>query len=166
MLLATWNIKDFDSRRRRRPESRFHIAEILSAFDLVAIQEVGDDLTDLREVMKVLGDSWAYFAAETAGLTRQRLVFLYARRKVRFQSGAGQVVLSKRDAHPGRFVAGTFSEPPRPYTLGSRLVRIQLVRSFCCTVAQKLAGPVPDRAASRRRGCARRSGATRSTGRL
>lgn len=57
MLLATWNIKDFDSRRRRRPEGRFYIAEILSAFDLVAIQEVGDDLTDLREVMKVLGDS-------------------------------------------------------------------------------------------------------------
>ena len=42
LLLATWNIRDFDSNKfrhgPRETESFYYIAEIVSAFDLVAIQ--------------------------------------------------------------------------------------------------------------------------------
>ena len=44
LLLATWNLRDFDSNKfghgPRLGESFFYIAEIISSFDLVAIQEV------------------------------------------------------------------------------------------------------------------------------
>jgi endonuclease/exonuclease/phosphatase family metal-dependent hydrolase len=44
MLLATWNIRDFDSNKfgfgPRLPETFYYIAEIISCFDLVAVQEV------------------------------------------------------------------------------------------------------------------------------
>lgn len=48
LLLATWNIRDFDSNKfkegPRLAESFHYIAEIISAFDLVAIQEVNEDM--------------------------------------------------------------------------------------------------------------------------
>ena len=47
--LATWNIREFGKLRygRRRNRAAIHyIAEILSQFDLIAITEVRDDLTD------------------------------------------------------------------------------------------------------------------------
>src|SRR5437763_16496669 len=43
LLLATWNIREFDSPKYgwRTAEPYFYIAEILSHLDLIAIQEVG-----------------------------------------------------------------------------------------------------------------------------
>ena len=42
LLLATWNIREFDTRNHgvRGDESMSYIAEIVSRFDLVAVQEV------------------------------------------------------------------------------------------------------------------------------
>src|SRR5262245_34728310 len=57
LLLATWNIRDFDSNKfhfgPRLPETFFYIAEIISCFDLVAVQEVNRDLGALRTVMNI-----------------------------------------------------------------------------------------------------------------
>ena len=49
LLLASWNIREFDSGKYgwRSKESYYYIAEILSRFDLVAVQEVRDALADL-----------------------------------------------------------------------------------------------------------------------
>jgi hypothetical protein len=48
LLLATWNIRDFDSNKfgwgHRLPETYYYLAEILGCFDLVAVQEVNRDL--------------------------------------------------------------------------------------------------------------------------
>jgi hypothetical protein len=59
LILATWNLRDFDSNKfghgPRLKESFFYIAEIISAFDIVAVQEVNDDLTALHIVMRILG---------------------------------------------------------------------------------------------------------------
>ncbi len=45
LLLATWNIRDLGKRNRRGygrrlPESHFYIAEVISRFDFVAMQQV------------------------------------------------------------------------------------------------------------------------------
>ena len=49
MLLGTWNIRDFGKaenlrkgRGPRLPETHFYIAEVISRFDFVAVQEVND----------------------------------------------------------------------------------------------------------------------------
>ncbi len=46
LLLATWNIREFDSGKYgyRDDEAYYYIAEILSRFDLIAIQEVRSGL--------------------------------------------------------------------------------------------------------------------------
>lgn len=100
LLLATWNIRDFDSNKfghgPRLKESFFYIAEIISAFDLVAVQEVNEDLSALKTVMRILGSDWDYIATDsTEGRSgnMERMAFVYDTRKVRFQKIAGEVVL-------------------------------------------------------------------------
>ena len=48
LLLATWNIRDFDSNKfghgPRLRESLHYLAEIIARFDLIAVQEVNRDL--------------------------------------------------------------------------------------------------------------------------
>ncbi len=100
LLLATWNIRDFDSNKfgygPRLPETFFYIAEIISCFDLVAVQEVNRDLSALEAVMAILGSEWDYIATdptEGTGGNQERMAFLYNREKVRFRKIAGEVVL-------------------------------------------------------------------------
>ena len=100
LLLATWNIRDFDSNKfgwgYRLPESFYYIAEIISCFDLVAIQEVNRDLTALDKVLAILGNEWDYIATDTTegtGGNEERMAFLYNKEKVRFRRIAGEIVL-------------------------------------------------------------------------
>ena len=62
LLPATWNIRDFDSNKfghgYRLSESYYYIAEIISAFDLVAVQELNEDLRALRRVKDILSPTW------------------------------------------------------------------------------------------------------------
>ena len=98
LLLATWNIREFDSPAygKRGLESLYYIAEIISHFDLVAIQEVREDLDALEEVKDLLGFQWNYIATDVTEGTRgnrERMAFLFDARKVRFGNIAGEVVI-------------------------------------------------------------------------
>ncbi len=101
LLLATWNVRDFDKENRRGygdrlTESLFYIAEIISRFDLVAMQEV-NRLNELQTVMNILGPNWSFIATDIsdplAGGNGERMTFLYDRRKVLFRNIAGEIVL-------------------------------------------------------------------------
>lgn len=102
LLLATWNIRDFGkpgSRRgwgKRLPETWFYIAEVLSRFDFVAVQEV-NELREWETVMDILGREWDYIATDetdrSLGGNGERMVFAWDRRKVWFQNVAGEIVL-------------------------------------------------------------------------
>jgi len=98
LLLATWNLREFDSSTwgDRLPESYAYIAEIISRFDLVAIQEVRDDLTALERLRSRLGKHWSYLGSDvTEGGegNHERLAFLYDTRSVQFLGIAGELVL-------------------------------------------------------------------------
>jgi endonuclease/exonuclease/phosphatase family metal-dependent hydrolase len=100
LLLATWNIRDFDSNKfkfgPRLPESLFYIAEIISCFDLVAVQEVNRDLSALEKVMRILGREWDYIvtdATEGPSGNEERMAFVYNTEKVLFRKVAGEIVL-------------------------------------------------------------------------
>lgn len=101
LLLATWNIRDFDKTNRRgfgdrQTESHFYIAEILSRFDFVAVQEV-NELDEWEAVMDILGRNWDYIATDVTdpklGGNGERLTFAFDKRKVAFQNIAGEIVL-------------------------------------------------------------------------
>ncbi len=100
LLLATWNIRDFGAGRLnpspRLPESFFYLAEIVSCFDLVALQEVNRKLEDFDRLVAILGPTWDYILTDategTAG-NGERMAFLFRRDKVRFGKIAGEIVL-------------------------------------------------------------------------
>jgi len=98
ILLATWNIRDFDKPAfgDRLDESIYYIAEIMSHFDLIAVQEVYKDLNGLNRVMAVLGGDWKYIVTdETTGDqgNGERMAFVYDSGKVSFGGLAGELVL-------------------------------------------------------------------------
>ncbi len=75
LLIATWNLTAFGAHDR----ALWHLglmAEILAPFDVVAVQEVGEDLTHLEVLLGKLGDQWRalYTGVEGDG---ERLGFLY-----------------------------------------------------------------------------------------
>jgi endonuclease/exonuclease/phosphatase family metal-dependent hydrolase len=100
LIVGTWNIRNFDDNRfkngPRLPESMRYIAEIVSAFDILAIQEINRDLGPLNRLMKILGYGYDYIITDvTEGRSgnRERLGFIFNKEKVRFKGVAGEVVL-------------------------------------------------------------------------
>ncbi len=102
LLLATWNIRDLGKsgpkHGKRTLEDLFYIAEIISNFDLVAVQEV-NDLEDWEFIMKILGRDWDYIATDVSewadGGNGERMTFVFDKRKVWFKNIAGEIVLSR-----------------------------------------------------------------------
>ncbi|WP_111708028.1 endonuclease/exonuclease/phosphatase family protein [Lutibacter citreus] len=102
LLIATWNIRDFDSNKfkhgPRLNESYFYIAQIVSEFDLIAVQEVNKNLRALNKLMYLLGNKWDYITTDiTTGKSgnQERMTFIYDTRRVSFKNVAGEVVLPK-----------------------------------------------------------------------
>lgn len=98
LLLATWNIRDFDKPAygKRVDEAHYYIAEIISHFDLVALQEIYRDLDGLDRVMEILGSHWDRIftdASEGKQGNDERLAFVFDTRKVVFGGMAGEMVL-------------------------------------------------------------------------
>jgi endonuclease/exonuclease/phosphatase family metal-dependent hydrolase len=98
LLLATWNIREFDSSSygARTREPLLYMAEIISRFDLVAVQEVREDLEALNRLRHYLGRWWEYVLTDvTEGKpgNRERMAFLYDSRKVNFGGLAGEIVI-------------------------------------------------------------------------
>ncbi len=100
LRLATWNLREFDSSSYgyRLPEAKAYIAEILSNFHLVALQEIRRDLRPLQEVLRLLGPSWSYIATDvTEGTSgnRERMAFVYDTDRVWFRNVAGELTLPR-----------------------------------------------------------------------
>jgi endonuclease/exonuclease/phosphatase family metal-dependent hydrolase len=96
LLLASWNIREFGDNRRN--ESLHYLAEIISRFDLIAIQEVSSNMKGLQKLMALLGYDWDYFCTDsTEGSAGgwERMAFLYDKSKIHFKNIAGEIVLPK-----------------------------------------------------------------------
>jgi hypothetical protein len=99
VLIASWNIREFDSRKYggRLDDAFYYIAEVLSHFDLIAIQEVREDLSALERMQNLLGGWWKYLVTDVAdsknGGNGERMAFLFDSRKVIFGGLAGEIVL-------------------------------------------------------------------------
>jgi endonuclease/exonuclease/phosphatase family metal-dependent hydrolase len=90
--IATWNIREFGKRPRRKA-SLHYIAQIIGQFDLVCLVEVRDNVSDLSKVLQYLGDYWRVvfsdYVADPGG-NRERLAFVYDHRAVTFTGLASQ----------------------------------------------------------------------------
>lgn len=101
LLLATWNVRDLGKRNRRGygprlKETHYYLAEVLSRFDFVAVQEV-NELPEWERIVDILGPDWDYLATDVShdqlGGNGERLTYVFDRRKVKFCKIAGEIVL-------------------------------------------------------------------------
>ncbi len=103
--IATWNIREFG--KVQRSEAAVHyIAEIIGEFDVVAIVELRDNLTDLDRVMKILGPFWravySDYNTDPAG-NRERIGFVYDRRAADITGLAAEADPPKKKGADGEY---------------------------------------------------------------
>ena len=104
LILGSWNIRNFDDDRfnngPRLTESFYYMSEIISHFDIVAIQEVCEDLAPLDKLKGLLGRQYEYIVTDVThsglGGNKERLGFIYNKNKVKFKGVAGEIVLPKK----------------------------------------------------------------------
>ena len=133
LLLATWNIRDLGKngakQGQRTQEDLFYLAEIISKFDLVAVQEV-NDLDDWEDIMHILGDDWNYIATDISehseGGNGERMTFVFDTRKVSFKNIAGEIVLSRANLVTKNVVDGADDVPEH----GRQFARTPFLVSF------------------------------------
>lgn len=107
LLIATWNIRSFGSLTRKwtseakdSPKRDLRglraISEIISRFDVVAIQEVVGNLRALRDMIRFLGDEWGFLMTDVtlgeAG-NNERMAYVFDRRRVRPSGLACELVV-------------------------------------------------------------------------
>lgn len=107
LLIASWNIRSFSSLTREwtagasDSPKRDHrglraIIEILSRFDVIAIQELQGNLRALRDTMQFLGDDWSFLMTDvTLGDegNNERLAFIFNRTRVQPSGLAAELVV-------------------------------------------------------------------------
>ena len=109
LLVATWNIRSFSSLTRKwtaagsdSPKRDLRglraIIEILSRFDVIAIQELKGNLRALRDTLRFLGDDWGFLMTDvTAGDAgnQERLGFIFDRTRARPSGLAAEIVVPR-----------------------------------------------------------------------
>lgn len=123
VLIATWNIAHFRSLTRkwssssndspkRDYRSLWAITEIISRFDVVAIQEVGSDFTALRAAMKVLGPNWSFLMTDrNAGQSgnNEHIAYIFDTTRMSLSGLAGELVVPDEAKEFG-FDEGSFKK--------------------------------------------------------
>ena len=147
VLVGTWNIRAFGpvhpkwdenpASPKRNLRAMAYIVEIIRRFDVVAIQEVKEDLSGLLLLMEWLGPDWGFLVTDkTAGSAgnTERLACVFDRRRVRPSGLAGEIVLPPIDkGNPAQQFART------PYIVGFQAGAEQ----FVLLTAHIMYGKVP-----------------------
>jgi endonuclease/exonuclease/phosphatase family metal-dependent hydrolase len=109
--IGTWNIREFGNTTyggRDTYEPLYYMAEIISNFDIAALQEVRGDLREFLDLLRILGPDWDYLATDVTDWKAgngERMVFLFNRSRVQFRHIAGELTLPD-----GKKVLASFGE--------------------------------------------------------
>ena len=119
LLLATWSLRQFGKSTNipaDQNESLLYMAQVISSFDLVALQEVDRNLKRLRSLTDVLGPDWNVLVSETAPGNwgnNERFAILYYTPRVEFRNFSGQVILPpKRGVGEKPVLVEQLARPP------------------------------------------------------
>lgn len=95
LLLATWNIANLGLQKRRGQDYQL-LAELIGWFDLVALQEVNDNLQGFRAIQQHLPAPYRALFSDRAG-NDERLAFLYDTQKVTLLEKVGEVGIPPKE---------------------------------------------------------------------
>lgn len=107
ILIATWNIRAFGNLTRkwdsddsdspkRDLHSIFCIAEIISRFDIIAVQEVKSNIRALRDTLKILGNNWSLILTDVSkgdSGNGERMAYIFDTRRIQLSGLAGELVI-------------------------------------------------------------------------
>jgi endonuclease/exonuclease/phosphatase family metal-dependent hydrolase len=110
LLIATWNIRAFGDLTEKwtvsdsdSPKRNLHalrcITEIISRFDVIAVQEVKGNIKSLRHMLKALGPNWSFVLTDvTKGDpgNDERMAFIFDNRRVQMSGLACEIVLPQK----------------------------------------------------------------------
>jgi endonuclease/exonuclease/phosphatase family metal-dependent hydrolase len=99
--IATWNIREF-GKKPRREDSIHYIAEIVYQFDLIAITELRDNISDLARLMEILGPYWRVVFSDFTpdrGGNKERMAYLYDNRALKFTGLAAEADAPRKKNH-------------------------------------------------------------------
>lgn len=95
LLVATWNIANLGLQKRREEDYRL-IAEMLSWFDIVAVQEVNDNLVGLRSIQEYLPREYRVIFSDPAG-NNERMTFIFDGSKITPLEKFGEIDVPPQD---------------------------------------------------------------------
>lgn len=144
LLIATWNIAQFSNiqhqwhvpaKSKLSPKRDLRcllvICEILSRFDVIAVQEVKGNLRALRYAMKILGPNWGFLMTDVsqgnAG-NHERMAFIYDTTRVSLSGLAGELVVPD-EADKFGFSKKSFKKQfaRNPYAVSFRSARTEFI---------------------------------------
>ena len=83
VLMGSFNIRKLGSARSRNPATWEFLADVCRSFDLLAVQEIMDDLSGLRRLMSLLGPEFSMVVSDQTGVfpgepgVGERMGFIY-----------------------------------------------------------------------------------------
>ncbi len=95
LLLATWNIANLGLQQRRERDYRI-LAEIISWFDLIAVQEVHDNLAGLRGIQEHLPEDYQAVFSDKGG-NEERGGFFYDASKIGQLELVGEIAIPPKE---------------------------------------------------------------------
>ena len=128
LLCATWNLTNFGLQNRSDDDIKL-MAEVVSWFDLIAIQEISDSLEHLRKLLASLPDSYDIIISDIGG-NDERAGFIYDSDKVLRLEMAAEVAVPPGDHRNIRLkgVSGAFEGFDRnPYVVAFKAGNLEFM---------------------------------------
>ena len=125
VLLGSFNIRKLGSSRSRNLDTWEFLATVCRSFDLLAVQEIMDDLSGLRRLMSLLGSEFSLVVSDQTGVfpgepgLGERLGFIYRWKEVERMEVASDVTYDRTkviDSIANNY--GTFIGNMAPYAKG------------------------------------------------
>jgi len=95
LLIASWNIANLGLQKRHLDHYKL-IAEILSWFDIVAIQEVNYNLEGIRDIESELPSHYDIVFSDKGG-NNERSAFIFDNRKIKLLELVGEIAIPPKD---------------------------------------------------------------------
>jgi len=95
ILIATWNIANLGLQERKNKDYQI-IAHMINWFDLIAIQEVSDNLSGLNSLMEYLSIHYRCLFSDYGG-NKERAAYVYDSNKITLLEKVGEVAVPPSD---------------------------------------------------------------------
>jgi endonuclease/exonuclease/phosphatase family metal-dependent hydrolase len=95
LTIATWNIANLGEQHRAAEHLQL-LAEIVSWFDVIAIQETKENYQDLEAIVQLLPKSYNYVLSDAAG-NKERMAFVFNSKKLTLLKEVAELAIAPSD---------------------------------------------------------------------